>query len=536
MTQKTIYFGRFISTPVQDELLIRTGAVLVSSQDGRGVIEKADWSVNGPDEAVSKFGVDAPVVTAKENGFFFPGFIGEQLWNVEIVCRLWEDFFVPGCWASSLVNQAKTGPPFLHKVFFSRYKAVIRDKCGHGADCSRLDTHIHASQYPNAGIFGKSTLLDWLTTYTFPLESSLGNAKSPLYDRLPPGASPDPTARAKAVYSRVVSRTLAHGTTTASYYATIHVDATNLLADIAFHKGQRAYIGRVCMDRPESCPEYYRDESTAETMAKTKASIDYCQSLDPTGDLVAPILTPRFAPSCVPETLTQLGALAQDKKLRVQTHISENLNELELVKELFPDQKSYADVYDHHGLLTERTILAHAVHLSKEEMQLVRQRKTKVSHCPASNSALGSGFCPVRTLLDEGIDVGLGTDVSGGYSPSVLETVRQTCLVSRHVGFLHGGDSRYNVGVAEGLWLGTMGGAKVVGMEGKLGGFAQGMLWDVQEIELGDVAEDGDGADVDVDVFGWETWDERVAKWVWNGDDRNVRRVWVGGKLVHERQ
>jgi len=345
---------------------------------------------------------------------------------------------------------------------------------------------------------------------------------------------PQPIDRARAVYNRVVSRALAHGTTTASYYATLHVPATNLLADIAFTKGQRAYIGRVCMDRPETCLDYYRDESTEETIRNTHASIEHCKSLDPTGELVAPIITPRFAPSCLPETLSELGKIAQSQDLRIQTHISENKNEVKLVAELFPEQKSYTDVYDTHGLLTERTILAHAVHLSEEEMNLVKSRKSKVSHCPASNSALGSGFCPVRDMLDKGIEVGLGTDVSGGYSPSVLEAVRQACLVSRHVGFLHDGDSRYNIGIAEGLWLATMGGAQVVGMQGKLGGFEPTMLWDAQEIQLDEVDNAGEGKASGVDVFGWESWEEKIAKWVWNGDDRNVKRVWVNGRLVHE--
>jgi guanine deaminase len=128
--------------------------------------------------------------------------------------------------------------------------------------------------------------------------------------------------------------------------------------------------------------------------------------------------------------------------------------------------------------------------------------------------------------------------------------VRQAFLVSRHVGFLKGGDSRFNIGVAEGLYLATVGGARVVGMEGKLGGFETGMFWDTQEIQLGMVGGDGNGgagavtgtgvgvgSDLGVvDVFGWETIEEKVVKWVWNGDDRNVRRVWVGGRLVHERR
>ena len=468
-SRKQIYFGRFVSTPTPDELLIRTGAVLVSSGDGHGVIETVDWTVNGPNDAISKFGEEVGVVTTADEGFFFPGFI---------------------------------------------------------------DTHIHASQYPNAGIFGKSTLLDWLTTYTFPLESSLGSTKSPMYAGRDDDRPPEPLVRAKNVYNRVVARSLAHGTTTAAYYATIHVDATNALADIAFERGQRAFVGRVCMDHPDQCPEYYRDASTEATMAAERECVEYCRTLDPSGVLLAPIITPRFAISCRSSTLSALGKLAKDQDLRIQTHISENVNEVELVRLMFPDHKSYADVYDAHGLLTARTILAHAVHLSDEEMKLIKSRGTKVSHCPASNSALGSGFCPVRKLLDQGIDVGLGTDVSGGFSLSVLEAVRQACLVSRHVGFVNGGDSRHNIGVTEGLYLATMGGAKVAGMEGKLGGFEEGMLWDVQEIGLGDVgmAENASG---DVDIFGWEDWDDRVAKWVWSGDDRNVKRVWVGGRLVH---
>ncbi|RMZ89795.1 hypothetical protein DV736_g2960, partial [Chaetothyriales sp. CBS 134916] len=431
MAQQAIYFGRFVDTPKLDDIRIRTGALLVSCQDRRGVISKADWTVTSPSEAASRLGVEVPVITSKENGFFFPGFI---------------------------------------------------------------DTHIHASQYPNAGIFGKSTLLDWLTTYTFPLESSLGNAASPLYAN---STTPvDPLSRAKAVYNRVVSATLAHGTTTASYYATISVPATNTLSKTAFEKGQRAYVGR----------------------------------------LLAPIVTPRFAPSCLASTLTALGQLAKEKDLRIQTHLAENVDEMKLVKELFPEQASYTEVYDTHQLLTPKTILAHSIHLDASEIQTIKVRQSKISHCPASNSALGSGFCPVRVYLDSGLDVGLGTDVSGGYSPSILEAVRQACLVSRHVGYIHGGDSRHSLSVNDALYLGTVGGAKVVGMEGKLGAFEEGMLWDVQEIDLGDLNDEGEQlGDSGVDIFGWESWENKVAKWVWGGDDRNVKRVWVSGKLVHER-
>lgn len=170
------------------------------------------------------------------------------------------------------------------------------------------------------------------------------------------------------------------------------------------------------MDEPAFCSEYYRDFSADDSVAATRDTISFIHSLDPTGQLIKPIITPRFAPTCSRSALKGLGELAAefDPPLHIQTHIAENLSEVALVKELFPEAKHYAGVYDDFKLLTRRTILAHAVHLSSDERKLVRRHEAKISHCPASNSALGSGICPVRTFLDEGITVGLGTDVSGG--------------------------------------------------------------------------------------------------------------------------
>ncbi|KAK7956350.1 Guanine deaminase [Apiospora aurea] len=418
-----------------------------------------------------------------------------------------------------------------------------------------IDTHIHAPQYPNAGVFGSSTLLDWLNKYTFPMEASLA--------ALP---------RARRVYGQVVRRTLSHGTTAAAYYATIDVAATNLLADLCLAAGQRAFVGRVCMDR--LAPDYYVDEGgPAAVLARTRETVDHMRRIDPAGDLVAPILTPRFAPACTPETMAALGALARAEDLRVQTHISENVGEIALVRELFPDAADYASVYDGFGLLTPRTVLAHAVHLSEAEAALVRDRGAKVAHCPCSNSALTSGECRVRWLLDRGVDVGLGTDVSGGYSASVLEAARLACVVSRHLSMPYNaqGDcsrapskiddaerERAKLSVEEALHLATRGGATVLGLERKVGGFEVGMEWDAQLIGL-NMVHDDDGSDAagtraekngvagldglvnaitddgNVDIFGWETWDERIAKWVYNGDDRNTKMVWVKGRLVHQR-
>ena len=321
--------------------------------------------------------------------------------------------------------------------------------------------------------------------------------------------------------------------------------------------------------------------------------------IDPGRETVCPIVTPRFAPSCSAELLGGLGKLARERDLPIQTHISENPSECELVGKLFPAQEHYAGVYDEHGLLTPRTVLAHAVHLSAKERKLVKEKGSGISHCPVSNTSLSSGLCPVRDLLDEGIPVGLGTDVSGGYSSSVLVAAREAAMVSRTVAALGkreemegetklaesanvaadvvGGlmdkiglekkeedqDStdkvktesdpkpaskssadRKKLTVEECLYLATLGGAQCLGLTHKIGSFQVGKQWDSQLIEIEVVPEDEaliaaaeekkDGGVVE--IWGKENWDEKVAKWVFCGDDRNTRCVFVGGRLVHQRK
>lgn len=311
--------------------------------------------------------------------------------------------------------------------------------------------------------------------------------------------------------------------------------------------GQRAFVGRVCMDSRDLNPSYYCDESVEAGLEATLKTIAHISKIDPGYDIVSPILTPRFAPSCSMESMKGLSKIQKETNLPVQTHISENAGEIELVANLFPESGSYANVYENAGLLTPKTILAHAVHLSEEEAQLIAKRQSKVSHCPCSNSSITSGAARVRWMWDKGIEVGLGTDVSGGYSPSILEAARQAALVSRHVAMgLDGAEKeRSKLTVEEVLYLATRGGAKCVGLDDKVGGFAVGMDWDAQLVGLASVGDDGlrdegqgesfaEGGNVD--IFGWETWEEMMAKWVYNGDDRNTKSVWVKGRLVHSRR
>lgn len=407
-----------------------------------------------------------------------------------------------------------------------------------------------------------------------------------------------------------MAATLRHGTTTAAYYATIHAPSTNLLAAICLKAGQRAFIGRCAMDS-ELNPDYYRDASSTAAIRDTRNTIAKITSMDPDRTLICPIITPRYAPSCSSTLLSALGALAREDSLPIQTHIAENPDELALVAELFPEYDSYAAVYDGHCILTPRTVLAHGVHLSPAERALIKQRGSKISHCPVSNSCISSGLCPVRQLLDEGIEVGLGTDVSGGYSPSILTAAREAGVVSRVFSSvqrdskppkkpnqlandeknnpfskqrpvqekldLHKKEDashkydRIRLTVEECLYLATVGGARCLGLEDKIGCIKVGMEWDAQLVHLGSSCpadtpakasseelteaqaytldeqqdtvttvpeaktEADDDDDSPVTLWGGETWGEKLAKWVFGGDDRNTRAVWVRGRLVHQR-
>ncbi|KAI9683879.1 MAG: hypothetical protein M1829_004213 [Trizodia sp. TS-e1964] len=380
-----------------------------------------------------------------------------------------------------------------------------------------VDTHIHAPQYPNVGLFGKTTLLNWLVKYTFPLESSFRD-----------------TIKAEKIYAKCVTRTLTNGTTTAAYYATIHVPSTNLLADICLIKGQRAFIGRVCMDKnPDAV--YYSDPSPLAAIGATNETIEHIKKIHPAMDLICPIITPRFAPGCTGELLRRLGALHKETGLLCQTHLAENLDELALVRHYFPTAKSYTELYDSYGLLTSKTILAHCIHIDTADLALIKARGAGVSHCPTSNTALSSGAARIRLILDAGVPVGLGTDVSGGYAISMLESIRQAILVSSHVSMKH--EAREKLAFEEALYMATRGGAKLLGLEDRIGAFEVGMDWDAQLIGL-DIVGINVGRGLDhgpVDVFGWETFEDMLAKWVFGGDDRNTRKVWVKGRLVHQR-
>ncbi|NXX98148.1 GUAD deaminase, partial [Centropus bengalensis] len=260
-----------------------------------------------------------------------------------------------------------------------------------------VDTHIHAPQYSFTGTRVDLPLLQWLTTYTFPTEAKYKDNDF-----------------AEEVYTRVVRRTLKNGTTTACYFATIYTDTSLLLAEIIDKFGQRAFVGKVCMDMNDTVPQY--KETTADSVQETER--------------VQPVITPRFGPSCTEDLLCALGDLAQAHDLHVQSHISENEEELKLVENMFPAYQNYTELYDKNKLLTSKTVMAHACYLSEEELRLFSLRGAAISHCPNSNFALRSGVLNVQNVLKHNVKLGLGTDVAGGYSASMLDAIRKTMMAS----------------------------------------------------------------------------------------------------------
>ena len=328
------------------------------------------------------------------------------------------------------------------------------------------------------------------------------------------------------MYERVVRRTLSHGTTAAAYYATTHPDATLILAEICLQYGQRALVGKVCMDI--NTPEYYREtvEESLESQEKVTKGI---RKLDPEFRLIKPVITPRFAVSCTEKLMEALGDYAKkNTDIPIQTHISENIAETEFVKQLFPWSESYANVYDKFGLLNDRTILAHCVYLTDHEIELVRERGAGISHCANSNTSLSSGEAPVIKYLSKGLKIGLGTDCSGGYSVSILDSVRAASNVSRHLQMRDPTKSS-QLDLSQLLYMATAGGAKVMGLEETIGDFSVGKEFDALLVDL------DDSVGGNVDIFDDEVGDieKIVAKWVYNGDDRNLRSIWIAGNPVN---
>ena len=377
-----------------------------------------------------------------------------------------------------------------------------------------IDLHVHAPQWPQAGNVLHLPLYEWLQAYTFPLEAKYVDL-----------------AFAEKAYTSLVETLIANGTTTTLYFATVHLAATKLLADICLAKGQRALVGKVAMDNPDECPDHYRDASTQQGLADTRALIEYIRALPGNeNERVLPVVTPRFIPSCTDEMLTGLGEIAQAYDCHVQTHCSESdwAHGYVLNRHGQRDTESL----NHFKLLTRKTVLAHSCFINDGDMATIKQQHSGIAHCPLSNAYFADAVFPARKALDMGLHVGLGTDVAGGSSPSLLHNCQAAVTASRYLesgvnadlpqsqrGVLHA-----RINFKEAFWMATTGGGQALNLN--IGLFKENYAFDALVIDT-QVA--------DSNLVVWDELDgaeDILQKIIYNASCQNIRKVWVQGALV----
>ena len=313
-----------------------------------------------------------------------------------------------------------------------------------------IDLHVHASQFAFRGTGMDLELMEWLDRYAFPEETKYKDLEY--------------ADKAYDIFTDCIRKS---ATTRAVVFATVHWEATKLLMDKFDKAGLCAYIGKVNMDRlgPDNLKEASADCSLSDTQKFIDSSLNKSER-------VKPIITPRFIPACSEELLKKLSNIRNNYNLKVQSHLSENLEEVKIVQSLEPESKFYGDAYDRYGLFggSYDCVMAHCVHSNEKEIALMKNRGVFVAHCPECNANLSSGIAPLRQYLDAGLNVGLGTDIAGGATESIFSAMVDAIRVSKLRWRLM--DQKYApITFAEAFYLGTVGGGKFFG---KVGSFEKG--------------------------------------------------------------
>lgn len=357
------------------------------------------------------------------------------------------------------------------------------------------DIHAHAPQYRNQGIAMDLELLPWLDNYTFPEEIKYAD-----------------TEYAKRMYSRFVRDLWRQGTMRTVAFATIHQQSTRLLMQLFQQAGMGAFVGKVDMDR--NSPEALT--CTVEDSVRDNEAL--IAEFGDEQSLVRPIITPRFIPSCTPEMLRSCGELARKHSLPVQSHLSENRGEISWVSELEPESRHYGDAYNRYGLFGQTpTIMAHCVWTDGEELEMMKRQQVMVAHCPTSNFNLSSGMARIRVFLNEGVPVGLGSDISGGHSMSIFKTMVYAIQVSK-MQYCHNHTLPF-LTLPEAFWIATKSAGTFFG---KVGSFEEGYDFDALVI---------DDSTLNLDNYSIE---HRLERFIYIGDDRHISHRFCRGILLPE--
>ena len=359
-----------------------------------------------------------------------------------------------------------------------------------------IDTHIHFPQTEMVGAYGEQ-LLEWLNTYTFPTEIQFSDK-----------------AYADKIAQFFIQELLKNGTTSALVFCTVHPESVDALFEAAEQHQMRLIAGKVMMDR--HAPDALCD--TAESAyTDSKALIEKWHGKG--RNLYA--ITPRFAPTSTPEQLARAGQLkAEYPDVYVHTHLSENKNEIAWVKDLFPEQKGYLDVYHHFGLTGSKSVFAHCVHLEDAEWDCMHATDSAIAFCPTSNLFLGSGLFPLKKTWEKQVKVGLGTDIGAGTSFNQLQTLNEAYKVQQLQGD--------KLSAFESFYHATLGGAKALDLDQRLGNF--------------NVGKEADFVVINLNATALQTLRQQRAKHIEDalfalftmGDDRNIQATYIFGQKAYE--
>jgi guanine deaminase len=362
-----------------------------------------------------------------------------------------------------------------------------------------IDTHIHYPQTQIIGAYGKQ-LIDWLNNYTFIAEQQFKN-----FDY------------AKAVAEFFLNECLKAGTTTVMTYCTVHPESVDAFFEAALAKNMRVIAGKVLMDR--NAPDALLDTAKS-GYEDSKRLIKKWHGKD----RLLYAITPRFAPTSTEEQLTATGNLWKEHPgTYMQSHLSENLGEIAWVKEIFPDRKDYTDVYDHYGLLGNRAVYGHGIHLSEREWQRLHETGTSVAHCPTSNEFLGSGLFNfvAAKKKERPVKVGLATDVGAGTSFSQLQSMNESYKIAQLGGFA--------LSSIHAFYLATRGAAESLDLQDKIGSIQEGMEADLVVLNLKSTSL------IDFRMKHCKSVEEALFIQMTMGDDRATKAVYVAGKLALEK-
>ena len=358
-----------------------------------------------------------------------------------------------------------------------------------------IDMHVHAPQVHNQGVAMDLELLPWLQNYTFPEESKYADV-----------------TYAERMYRRFLHTQWLFGTMRSVVFGTVHTESTRLLMQLYQQAGMGAMVGKVAMNR--NCPPALREdvEATIEGYEQLIAEFNHPDAL------VRPIITPRFVPSCTPELLKACGQLASIYRLPVQSHLSENTSEIAWVAELEPESRSYGDAYNRYGLFGQTpTVMAHCVWTSGEELEMMKRNRVMVAHCPTSNFNIASGMAPIRTFLDEGLPIGLGSDISGGHDLNMFRMLVYAIQVSK-MQYQQNHDKPF-LTLPEIFWIATKSAGSFFG---KVGSFEPGYEFDALVID-------------DSVLYPSEySLLHRLERFIYVGDDRQIVHRFCRGQEVSE--